>query len=425
MHDSRKVVENVKIKFHKSRAAKNEAAHAVVMKIRDLASEKTTTHTRTFKTETEAEDFAATIRVEQKSGSVVDRTNNNTFGEAAKRYKQHLQQRFDEGKIVYAYRSELQKCADLACETMWNNKPFAKAKLPDITLGVLEDVVMTQMKNRPNKRGGIGLGHKSMKARRTALQGVFKQAIRDGILRENPALGIEIHKVRYNRLGVEVERDTKLQTFKLDDMSKLIDASYEIFGKKWCDAEALSFACQTGLSFQEQAAITWKQIDFDHSRLIVRDVVRQVQKNCFQIEDVAKSDCRHRRVPLSPSLITELKEWRLRSPYSQPNDLVFPQQCGNHYRTSDHWRRFSLNHSLIKAKLGYSLSWHELRHFFATMCVAVFSKDLKADWTYITEVMGHTSEKVTREHYVHWLDDPERDRDAGERLGQFRIEKVS
>lgn len=425
MLDSRKIVENVKVKFHSSRAAKNEAPFAVVMKIKDLASEKTRSYTRTFKTEAEAEDFAATIRVERKSGLGVDHTNANTFGSAAEAYVKSVQNRFDEGKLVYSYASELQLCAKQASQTIWNNKPFAKAKLPDITLGVLEDVVMTQMKNRPNKRGGIGLGHKAMKARRIALQGVFKQAIRDGNLRENPALGIEIHKVRYNRLGVEVERDTKLQTFKLNDMSKLIDSAYELFGKKWCDAEALSFACQTGLSFQEQAAITWQQIDFDHSRLIVRDVVRQVQKNCFQIEDVAKSDCRHRRVPLSPSLITELKEWRLRSPYSQPNDLVFPQQSGEHYRTSDHWRRFTLNHSLIKAQLGYKLSWHELRHFFATMCVAVFSKDLKADWTYITEVMGHTSEKVTRDHYVHWLDDPERDRDAGERLGQFRIEKVS
>jgi integrase len=51
------------------------------------------------------------------------------------------------------------------------------------------------------------------------------------------------------------------------------------------------------------------------------------------------------------------------------------------------------------------LRWHDLRHFFASICLELFG----ADFHRITTLMGHKSISTTRELYGHWIDDEARD----------------
>ncbi len=59
------------------------------------------------------------------------------------------------------------------------------------------------------------------------------------------------------------------------------------------------------------------------------------------------------------------------------------------------------------------LRWHDLRHFFASICLELFG----ADFHRITTLMGHKSISTTRELYGHWVDDEERDEDDAAKFG--------
>ena len=49
------------------------------------------------------------------------------------------------------------------------------------------------------------------------------------------------------------------------------------------------------------------------------------------------------------------------------------------------------------------LTWHDLRHFYASM---LFNADFSIGR--ITDLMGHSEEKVTREYYREWISNNER-----------------
>ena len=115
---------------------------------------------------------------------------------------------------------------------------------------------------------------------------------------------------------------------------------------------------------------------------------------------------------LTPQLVSVLKEWRLRSPASNDDDVVFITRSLAAQRTSDNWRKRVL-HPACKAAGIDELRWHDLRHFFASICLELFG----ADFHRITALLGHKSISTTRELYGHWIDDQERDVHDAEKFG--------
>ena len=71
-----------------------------------------------------------------------------------------------------------------------------------------------------------------------------------------------------------------------------------------------------------QRGLTWNDVEFDKSRLHVRQ-----RADRWKVIGSPKSDSSKREVPLAPIVVNTLKEWRLACPKGELN-LVFPTGAG-------------------------------------------------------------------------------------------------
>jgi integrase len=134
-------------------------------------------------------------------------------------------------------------------------------------------------------------------------------------------------------------------------------------------------AARTGLRASEIRALDWADVDF--AAQIVR--VRQRADTSGQIGS-PKSAASRRDVPMTPGLITMLKEWRIAS--GGRTGLVFPGQEGR-----------PLCHNTLRKTLGRC---HAYRHFFASWLI-----DQGFGPKRIQALMGHSSITVTFDTYGH------------------------
>jgi integrase len=154
-------------------------------------------------------------------------------------------------------------------------------------------------------------------------------------------------------------------------------------------ALALTFAASTGARAGEQWAVRWGDIGFDTGEL---RIARRV--DVYREEGAPKSAAGVRTVPLSASLVATLREWKLRSSFSRPDDLVFPNSEGRH-TSHDNFvkRRFLL---LFDTLAMPRFNWHGLRHF-AVSCWIEAGLAPKTVQTFA----GHASLQITMDRYGH------------------------
>ena len=146
----------------------------------------------------------------------------------------------------------------------------------------------------------------------------------------------------------------------------------------------------TGLRVGEVCGLMWEDIDFEKSILTVRRTVQRIRtdkhKTCI-IADSPKSRTSRRVIPIPRFLMKLLRE-------SRSND--------NHYVLSNSeivieprtlQRRFK---SILKKADLPSVSYHSLRHAFATNCLQA-GFDVKT----LSEILGHASVETTLNRYVH------------------------
>jgi integrase len=141
------------------------------------------------------------------------------------------------------------------------------------------------------------------------------------------------------------------------------------------------FAASTGARAGEQWAARWADVDLDRGELRIS---RRV--DAYGEEGPPKSAAGIRTVPLSAQLVASLREWKLRSEYSRPNDLIFANQRGGY-----------IGHdNLIKRRWLAPFNWHGLRHF-------AVSAWIEAGLTpkTVQTFAGHASLQVTMDRYGH------------------------
>lgn len=161
-------------------------------------------------------------------------------------------------------------------------------------------------------------------------------------------------------------------------------------------AMRIRLAAATGLRASEMYALHWGDVSFNAGELSVTkraDAQGEV--------DVTKSEAGERVVPLSASLLAELKAWKEKATKSEANDLIFPNGRGNHI---DHRnmleREFKPLMELAVAKAKETkvkfkpFRWHSLRHFaISTWIEAGFQPKV------IQVMAGHATLAVTMDIY--------------------------
>jgi len=173
-----------------------------------------------------------------------------------------------------------------------------------------------------------------------------------------------------------------LRTISLDDICRAIAAVPA------AHRHVAFFAACTGLRWGEQAALLGSDLDLE---IGVVKVTKQVPANLVGQVSEPKSLAGNRIVDLIPPVRDLLTTW------PSPVGLLFTGERSHSYLN---YRWFQIN---VWKKAAPSIRWHDLRHFFASLLIA-----LGHDYLYVARQLGHSSPTVTLDVYSHLFEEQKR-----------------
>lgn len=149
----------------------------------------------------------------------------------------------------------------------------------------------------------------------------------------------------------------------------------------------------TGIRIGELCALQWKNISFTDKTLKVEKTMQRLQ--CENVEEktkititTPKSISSYRIIPLPDFLVSILKRYK-----SSNEEFVLAQDNKSYVepRTmQNHFKKY-----IEEAKIA-DANFHCLRHTFATRCIES-DFEIKS----LSEILGHSSVKITLDKYVH------------------------
>ncbi len=212
-----------------------------------------------------------------------------------------------------------------------------------------------------------GLGGKSLQRLLSAVRGLFKWSIREGLVKQNPALSVRAPKsARY--LPGTLDVDTVNQLLNITDKSPLAIR----------DKAMMELFYSSGLRLSELASLNWDQLDMGSGLVTI----------------LGKGN-RSRVVPVGRIALQALLEWRKTRAVFTPYDenSVFVSQRGTPVSTRTIQAR--IKHWAIRQGIPQNVYPHLLRHSFASH-VLESSGDLRA----VQELLGHADISTTQV-YTH------------------------
>jgi integrase len=208
------------------------------------------------------------------------------------------------------------------------------------------------------------------------LHAVLEYAISQDWVATNAAHGIKV-------IGPRGEGSEKIVPPSKEDVRRVVEAAGEELRLM------VIFAASTGARAGEQWAIRWQDVNFDKRELCIKCRV-----DAYGEEGAPKSTDGVRTVPLSAQLASALKAWKLKSKFSKPEDLIFPNRHGTHIGHDNLIKRQFL--PLLDAVGAKRFTWHSLRHF----AVSGWIEAGMAPKT-VQTFAGHASLQITMDRYGH------------------------
>jgi integrase len=226
----------------------------------------------------------------------------------------------------------------------------------------------------------------------STLKSILSEAQRRGLVAQNVALPVKINTKKREQKKLEVGADIPGKP----DVQKLLAA---------CTGRhrpLIVTAIFTGMRASELRGLTWSAVDFTKKTITVRQRADE-----WGTIGMPKSAAGHREIPMSPTVINTLREWKLVCPKGEL-DLVFPNRLGkvqplpNLVRQA--WRPLQREAGVIDGEGQPLFKFHALRHFAASLWIELgFSpKRLQA-------LLGHASVQMTFDRYGHLFPSPEDD----------------
>ncbi len=185
----------------------------------------------------------------------------------------------------------------------------------------------------------------------------------------------------------------EIQILRKDEQTKLEEDLLKNLNEK---TFGIYFCLYTGLRIGELCALQWKNIDLKNKKIRVKKTLIRIKnpdesakKKTVIIIDEPKSSSSIREIPIPDFLISIMN--RLTQNITPETFLVSGNEKFIETRTYFNKYKQILN----KLDLGI-YNFHALRHTFATRCV-----ENGCDPKTLSEILGHSSVKITLERYVH------------------------
>lgn len=328
-------------------------------------------HNRQFRLYREADQFRRETERALESGTFRPRADKVTVKDACTAFLEHCQG-----------RQERQERMTRHCLSVYrghvNNHILSDAHgiggttLARLTAGIVGDF-------RDGMRGA-GVSVPTARKVLSTLHGVLQFAITKEWLAVNVAHGVRV-------IGRRDEGSRKVRPPSKESVAKLLAVADE-------DLRIIIMAAAcTGVRAGELWALRWRHLDLAGSEATV-----ETRVDCYGDEDTTKTSAGVRQIPLSRELVTALKAWRLRSPHSRPDDLVFPNGGGSYTCHANFVKR---RFKPLISKAGVQVSnWHALRHYAISTWI-----DASLSPKTVQTFAGHSSLEVTMSRYGHLFKD--------------------
>ena len=180
---------------------------------------------------------------------------------------------------------------------------------------------------------------------------VFSFAAKRGVIVRSPVEGLtDAEKPRQ-------KNKRKIAVLDGAGWSKLIAAASTL---RW--RVAIALAGYAGLRLGEVRGLRWADVDLDANVVHVR---RSLLPDGTPVPTKTEAGCRS--IPMVPALRRALVTWKVKSPYTAPDDYIIVAAGGVHVMERN--LRRALDAAKVAAGLDATeerLSWHSLRHSYAS-----------------------------------------------------------
>jgi integrase len=320
-------------------------------------------HIETFKRKKDADDYANKVGVDIKSGTHTPLSRSITVREAAEDWIKAVELNGRERGTVVMYRQHL----GVHILPRLGSHKLASLTTPKVHAfsdGLLAD----------------GVSHAMARKVLTSLKSLIGDAQRRGNVAQNVALNVRIETpTRGRQLGVGVEIPTP------DEIRRLIAAAQ---GRM---RAVVVTAAMTGLRASELRGLHWSDVDLKRAELHVR---RRADR--YGSIGAPKSRADERTIPLTPTTVSTLREWKLACP---PGELVYPTRNGNVEHHTDLMRKLK---AVVEAAGIGKYGLHALRHFYASWCINRRTDGgLELPPKTVQARLGHASIAMTLDRYGH------------------------
>lgn len=253
-----------------------------------------------------------------------------------------------------------------------------------------------------------GLAASTIKTRFVVVRSVFRAAVADKFIAEDPCTSVALPRLR--------KREASMQIPTPEEVGRLVSCADSgcVSTRKGFRAyvQLCAFA---GLRLGEAAGVQVGDIDFLRRELHVR---RQIQRDgtTFVVRPPKYSS--ERRVFLPDDLIEALSQHvAIHVPGEEPTRWLFPYRDGPLYDNSVIWRWRATRKS---AGLPH-VRLHDLRHFYASGLIAA-----GCDVVTVQRALGHESASTTLNTYAHlWPKAEDRTRSATAELMESTTDYIA
>lgn len=358
-------------------------------------------HIKTFAKKKEADEFAATARVEVRQGIHTPSSKSITVAEAGKLWLASAEKNKLERTTVDGYMQHL---------TLHIEPFLGNVKLSELTTPMVRELEDRLNADKTNPRSAA-----LVKKVRGSLGAILADAQERGLVARNV-----VRELRSSRRRGKERRADRRQKRKLkvgvdipapDEIKAIIEAA----DGRW--RPFFLTAIFTGLRASELRGLRWADVDLKKGELNVTQ-----RADAYQAIGAPKSEAGHRTVPLTPKLVRVLTEWKLDCPKGDA-ELVFPNTDGK-----VEWHANIINRAWIPLQIlaGVSVQvkdsngklvrdedgepvlqakytgLHALRHFYASWCInRETDGGLELPAKVVQERLGHSSITVTLDTYGH------------------------